>query len=89
LNWTIEFHPDAVYELSKFAKVQQKRILRFLRERVEPSDNPRSHGAALKGPFRELSKYRADDYRIICDIQDQKVIILVVRIGHRREVYNR
>lgn len=57
-------------------------------DRVAKLDNPRSIGDALTGPdFGQYWRYRVGDYRIICEIQDKKVVVLVLRIGHRREVY--
>jgi mRNA interferase RelE/StbE len=65
-----------------------RRLTRFLRERVAGLADPRSIGHALQGmQFGELWRYRVGDYRILCDIQDNRVVILVVQIGHRREVY--
>jgi len=64
------------------------KIIRFLRERVAPLDDPRSIGEALKGPeLGRFWKYRVGDYRLICHIQDQRVTILVVAVGHRRDIY--
>jgi len=63
-------------------------VLRFLADRVQGSDDPRTLGEALKGPVvGRYWKYRVGDYRIICDIQDALLLVLVVRIGHRREIY--
>jgi len=56
-------------------------------ERVAVLENPRQLGKALKGPLGEFWCYRVGDYRILCDIQDRLVTILVVEIGNRREVY--
>lgn len=85
----IELDPHALSELDRRDPQHQRRIVRFLRERIEPLDDPRSVGEPLRGPLRELWKYRVGDFRIICDIQDQLVRVLVLRIGHRREVYRR
>ena len=65
----------------------QIRILRFLRERVVPLANPRDLGEALTGPLRTFWKYRVGHYRVIVDIQDDELVILVVRIGHRGSIY--
>lgn len=84
----IEFHPKAEKELSKLDRDVARRILRFLRERVAPLEDPRSLGEPLKGPeLGHFWKYRVGNYRLICHIDQPKVTILVVRIGHRREVY--
>ncbi len=86
--WRIELHPWAEKELSKFDRERARPILRFLRERVAALQDPRSLGEALRGPEAgRFWKYRLGDYRLICDIQEQRVTILVVRVGHRRDVY--
>lgn len=86
--WKIEFDPAAEKELAKLDAQQIKRILKFLHERVAPLENPRQIGEALKGSkLGEFWKYRVGDYRIISHIEDEKLIILVVKIGHRREIY--
>jgi mRNA interferase RelE/StbE len=84
----IEFLPQAERELEKLDPQDARRISRFLFERVAKLENPRSIGEALHGPqFGELWKYRVGDYRLICKIADACLVVLVVRIGHRREVY--
>lgn len=90
MAWRIEFDPAAKKELDKLGHQSAQRIVKFLVERLAPLDNPRSLGEALKGAkLGELWKYRVGDYRIIADIQDGAVCILVVRVGNRREVYKR
>jgi mRNA interferase RelE/StbE len=65
-----------------------RRITAFLRERIASLDNPRNLGHALQGSeVGHLWRYRVGDYRIVCEIQDAKLIVLVVHVGHRREVY--
>jgi len=88
LAWRIELHPQAEKELSKLDPEVARKIVRFLRERVAPLEDPRSIGEALKGPeLGRFWKYRVGDYRLICHIQDQRITILLVTIGHRRDVY--
>jgi mRNA interferase RelE/StbE len=88
LAWLIEFDDAAKKDLSKLDKQIARRITDFLRERVAPLDDPRSLGHALKGAaLGELWRYRVGDYRIICDIQDGALRILVITIGNRREIY--
>ena len=89
MTWTIEFVPAAARELNAIGATQASRIVKFLSTRLSKLDDPRSIGDALKGRLGQLWKYRIGDYRIIADIQDKKVLILVVRVGHRREVYKR
>ena len=86
--WQIKFDPKAQKELESVDRNIQKRIINFLKDRVAASDNPRSFGEALRGPdLGKFWKYRVGDYRIVCQIQDQLVSILVLRMGHRREIY--
>ena len=90
MAWRIRFDPAAAKELGKLDRQPAQRILRFLSDRVARLDDPRSIGEALKGSkLGELWKYRVGDYRIIAEIQDGELCILVVRIGNRREVYRR
>jgi mRNA interferase RelE/StbE len=84
---TIRFDPRAERELAKLDRQAQIRILRFLRERVAPLDDPRDLGEALTGPLRSFWKYRVGPYRVIVDLQHGQLVVLVLRVGHRRSVY--
>lgn len=77
--------PDAAKEFRKLDKTIQKRVAALV-GRVETSVNPRFSGKALKGNDKEW-RYRVGDYRLICEIKDLELIVWMVRIGHRREVY--
>jgi mRNA interferase RelE/StbE len=87
LVWRIELTETAAKQLSKLDRQTAKRITNYLRERIAPLDDPRAFGKALKGPLGELWRYRVGDWRIICEIRDDVMRVLVVRIGNRREVY--
>jgi mRNA interferase RelE/StbE len=87
LAWTVEYTSTAKEQLRQLDKQAARRIVDFMEERVAALDNPRSTGQALKGPLGTFWRYRVGDYRVICDIQDHAVRVLVVRIGHRKEVY--
>jgi mRNA interferase RelE/StbE len=90
MAWRIEFEAAAEKELRKLGGEPAQRILRFLADRISPLDDPRSIGEALKGSqLGDFWKYRVGDYRIIADIQDGVLLILVVRIGNRRDVCKR
>ncbi len=90
MTWRIRFDPVAEKELRKLGHQPAERILRFLSDRVAKLEDPRSIGEALKGSkFGDLWKYRVGDYRVIADLQDGELCILVVRVGNRREVYKR
>ncbi len=86
--WTIEYDLLVQKEMRKIDPQTRQRIRTFLQERVAALDNPRQTGAALQGSeLGSFWRYRVGDYRIICDIQDHKLVVLVVEIGHRREIY--
>jgi len=88
LAWRIDFTDGAKKDLAKLDKPIAQRITGFLRNRVGPLDNPRSIGHALTGSeLGEFWRYRVGDYRIICEIQDKAVRILVIGIGNRRDIY--
>lgn len=88
MAWQIEFDPDALKDLRRIDKPIQIRLVGFLRTRVSSLTNPRDIGEALSGQrLGSYWKYRVGDWRIICDIQDQKILVRVLRIGNRREVY--
>ncbi|HEX4768832.1 MAG TPA: type II toxin-antitoxin system RelE/ParE family toxin [Lichenihabitans sp.] len=90
MAWQIELHPSAEKELQRLGREPARRILTFLRGRLGERDDPRQIGEPLKGSkFDALWKYRVGDYRIIVDIDDDALRILVVRIGNRRDVYKR
>lgn len=88
MAWKVEFDGAAEHDLDKLDPQVARRILSFLFERVATLDDPRSIGEALKGSkLGNLWKYRVGDYRVISDIQDGALRVLVVRVGNRREVY--
>ncbi len=88
MAWKVELSAQAVRELDKLDAQHSRRILTFLHERVAALDNPRSIGQALRGSrLGEFWKYRVGEFRLICKIEDDRVVLLVLRIGHRREIY--
>ena len=88
MAWAVEFDPDAVKDLKKLDKQVQVRILDFLRTRLCALANPRELGEALAGSkLGNYWKYRVGDWRIICDLQDDRIVVRVLRVGNRREFY--
>jgi mRNA interferase RelE/StbE len=87
LAWTIEYAETAKKQLRKLDKLAARRVVEFMDERVAPSDDPRTLGKALKGSLGDLWRYRVGDYRVLCDIRDRVLTVLVLQIGNRREVY--
>ena len=88
MAWQIELSEGALKNLGQLDRQHARRILTFLHERVAQLEDPRSIGEALKGSrLGEFWKYRVGDYRLIAEIQDGALRIVVVKIGNRREVY--
>ena len=86
--WQIEVDDVARKQLAKLDKPVAKRIIAFLRQRLSQLENPRNLGAALQGAeLGNYWKYRVGDYRVIAKINDDKLIILILKMGNRKEVY--
>ena len=85
--WTIDYAETALGQLRKLDKQTARRIVDFMDERIAGLENPRGTGKALTGTLGGLWRYRVGDYRVICDIQDGTLRVLVVQVGNRREIY--
>ena len=83
--WKIEVTREAEKGLARIDQQEAKRIITYLRKRV--ALNPRQCGKALQGDLSGLWRYRIGDYRVLCDIKDAEVSVLVIRFAHRKEVY--
>jgi mRNA interferase RelE/StbE len=86
-QWRIEFSLRAQRSIEKLTALDRRRIVRFLEDRIIGPESPRRIGEALKGPPGGLWRYRVGHYRIIVRIEDRVLTVLVLEIGHRREVY--
>ncbi len=89
LAWTVSVSNIAERQLRKLDRPVQKRILDWLNDRIEGCKNPRHFGEPLKGEHAGLWRYRVGGYRILCEIRDQKIVVLVLTVGHRRQIYKR
>lgn len=88
MAYQIELSTEVVRQLQSFDPQHAKRITKFLQDRVAKLDNPRSIGQALHGSrLGEFWKYRVGDYRLICKLEDDRMLVLVLQIGHRKEIY--
>lgn len=88
MAWEIRITPRADRAIGKLDKPVARHVLKELRE-VSTLEDPRSRGKALTGNLAGLWRYRAGDYRIICDILDGELVVLAIDVAHRREVYRR
>jgi mRNA interferase RelE/StbE len=87
LAWTIELSRTAEKQIAKLDRQAQETIVRLLRQRLARSENPRQWGKPLQGEKRGLWRYRVGDYRVICDIQDGRITVIVLQVGQRKDVY--
>ena len=85
--WTIEYTRTAESQLRKLDRQVARRILDYLDDKIAPLENPRTRGKALTGVLGELWRYRIGDYRVICEIRDNTLRVLVVEVGHRKKIY--
>ena len=86
--WSVEWDERAGKELRRLDPPAQREILRYLRERIAGSNNPRRYGRALRSTKHGLWRYRIGTYRLICKIEDDRSTVLVLAAGHRKDVYS-
>lgn len=85
----VSFTESALKSIKKFDKYTQRIILEWVEKNLEGCSDPRTQGKLLTANKKGQWRYRVGDYRIIAEIQDQKLIILVITIGHRRDIYKK
>ncbi|MEY1549442.1 type II toxin-antitoxin system RelE/ParE family toxin [Providencia manganoxydans] len=88
MAWTINYSERALKSLRKMDKKNVRRIIDFMDLRIAALDDPRQSGKPLKGELGEFWRYRVGNYRILCEIRDDELIILAATIGHRKEIYD-
>lgn len=88
MAWKIEFSPAAARALGNLDSQHAARILKFLHQRLAKLDDPRSIGKALQGSrLGEFWRYRVGQYRLICKLEDDRCLVLILSVGHRKEIY--
>ncbi len=88
LAWTVEWDERAIRDARKLDPQVRKNIISYLRERISTEEDPRRFGKPLLADLSGLWRYRVGDYRILCRIEDDKVVVLVLAVGHRRNIYD-
>ena len=88
MSWDYEISEQALKQLRKLGHEPTRRIMAFLDRRVTGCEDPRQFGKCLKGDLGEFWRYRVDDYRILCRVEASRLVVLVVRLGHRRDIYD-
>ena len=88
MAWKVEVQDNALGQLSRLSTQDTRRILDFLKNRLATYESPRQIGEALKGKrLGEYWRYRVGDYRLLCEIKDDRLIVLVLEVGNRRDIY--
>jgi mRNA interferase RelE/StbE len=87
VTWKVEWDDRARRELRTLGQPAQQKILRYLGNRIATDEDPRRLGRPLRGHLSGLWRYRVADYRLICRIQEDEILVLVLRVSHRREAY--
>ena len=89
MGWTISIKKTAEKQITRLDKRAQTRIVTFLKERLLKGDDPRRQGKKLTGNKGDLWRYRVGNYRLICKIKDNELIILLLAVGHRKDIYKK
>ncbi|MDD1625991.1 MAG: type II toxin-antitoxin system RelE/ParE family toxin [Methylococcaceae bacterium] len=87
MQWTVRLSETALKTLEKINKPEQLRIRQFIKDNLANLDNPRSMGKALQGNLKGLWRYRVGNYRLVCQIYNSELIVMVLEIGHRKDIY--
>ena len=87
MSYHVEFTEAALKELKKMDRQTARLITGWIRKNLEGCENPRQHGKGLTANRSGQWRYRVGDYRLLAEIQDDKILILILNIGHRREIY--
>lgn len=85
--WSVEWDDRARRDLRRLDSSIQAEILRYFRERIATDQDPRRFGKALRHALRGLWRYRVGTYRMVCQIEDRRLIVLVLAVGHRSDIY--
>ena len=88
MRWAYSFEERALKELKKLGAQAQREILTYLDERIATDEDPGRFGKPLRGDLAGLWRYRVGDYRMICSLREGELLVLVLKVGHRRDVYD-
>lgn len=89
MTWKIKYLKSVQKDMRKIDQKDQTRIREYLEKNIAYSDNPRNVGKLLKGSYADLWRYRVGKYRIVCELDDTSITILVLRVGHRKDIYRK
>ncbi|AQS54417.1 Toxin RelG (plasmid) [Jeotgalibaca dankookensis] len=89
MHYEVVYEKKAIKSLSKLDKGQQRMIMGWITKNLVQTDNPRQQGKALKGELKEYWRYRVGNYRLLADIDDDAIKIILIQIGHRKDIYSK
>ncbi|WP_368550943.1 type II toxin-antitoxin system RelE/ParE family toxin [Enterococcus faecalis] len=89
MSYRLEFTPDVKKQLKKMDKYQATLLTRWLYRNIDGTDNPREHGKALSANRAGQWRYRIGNYRVIVEIEDERLVVTAIQVGHRRNVYDK
>jgi mRNA interferase RelE/StbE len=87
VSWEYKLSEKAIKQFKKLDKQATKQIFSYLDERIIGTEDPRQSGKQLKGELNNIWRYRTGDYRILCQLQDKVFIVLILEVGHRKNIY--
>lgn len=88
MSYKVEYSKVAEKQIKKLDNYTKVMLLNWITKNIVDCENPRSHGKARKGNLKNQWRYRVGNYRILCDIEDDRLLILVINVGHRKEIYD-
>lgn len=85
--YELKYEAKAVKQIRKLDPATRNLIKTWIEKNLLNTDNPRQHGKGLTGTLSQYWRYRVGDYRILAEINDTEIVIIIVEVGHRREIY--
>lgn len=89
MKYEVRIEKRALKKLNKMDGYTKALLMSWIKKNLSDTDNPRQNGKALKGELSGLWRYRVGDYRVVAEIQDEEVLILIVDVGHRKYIYRK
>ncbi len=87
MTYKVEYTRTALKQFKKMDKTIASFIITYIEDKLVDCENPRAYGKALQGSLNDKWRYRVGDYRILAKIEDDIIVITIVEIGHRRDIY--
>ncbi|MDR1146885.1 MAG: type II toxin-antitoxin system RelE/ParE family toxin [Verrucomicrobiales bacterium] len=89
MSWDYKFKESALKDLHHLDRQVQQQIFKYLDKHVKQASNPADYGKLMVGGYFGYIRYRVGAYRLICEIRNHELVVLIVEVGHRREIYKR